>query len=127
MGSFFNFMARPLFFLVLSFLLILASTHLKSNEDGFISVLLSNKGVDFAKDVLIKKAVSSMIPLQLLDIEKSVIIPLLGKVDVVLSDIIINSVSISSSSVETGEIGIVLVASGATADLTMNWKCSYKN
>ncbi|EEF31183.1 putative BPI/LBP family protein At1g04970 isoform X2 [Ricinus communis] len=119
-------MARPLFFLVLLFLWTPVSTHRRSNEQGFTSVVLSNKGTDFAKGILIKKAVSSMIPLQLPDIEKSKKIPLLGKVNIVLSDIMINSVSIGSSSVETGDMGIVLVASGATADLTMNWMYSYK-
>ncbi|XP_021687638.2 putative BPI/LBP family protein At1g04970 isoform X2 [Hevea brasiliensis] len=127
MGIFLNFMAPPIFFLVLSFLLIPASTHLQSNEQGYISLLLSDKGIDFAKDVLIKRAVSSMIPLQLPDIEKHVKIPVLGKVHVVLSNITINSVIVASSSVETGETGIVLVASGATADLTMNWRYSYKS
>ncbi|KDP39204.1 hypothetical protein JCGZ_00961 [Jatropha curcas] len=120
-------MAHPIFFLVLSLLLIPAITHLQSNEEGYISVLLSDKGIDFTKDVLINKAVSSMIPLQLPDIEKHVKIPLLGKVLVVLSNITIYDVNFASSSVETGDTGIILVASGGTADLTMNWMYSYKN
>ncbi|KAF2285704.1 hypothetical protein GH714_007294 [Hevea brasiliensis] len=95
------------------------------NKD--IYLCSSDEGIDFAKDFLIKRAVSSMIPLQLPDIEKHVKIPVLGKVHVVLSNITINSVIIASSSVETGETGIVLVASGATADLTMNWRYSYKS
>ncbi|XP_050217248.1 putative BPI/LBP family protein At1g04970 [Mercurialis annua] len=118
--------------LVLSFLLILApanttttTTHLQSADEGFISVILSNKGI--AKDILVKKAVSSIIPLDLPDIEKSKKIRAIGKVDVVLSDIRINSVGIGSASVQTGEDGISLAVLGATADLTMNWKYSYKN
>ncbi|OAY55650.2 putative BPI/LBP family protein At1g04970 isoform X2 [Manihot esculenta] len=126
MDIFLNFMASLICFLVLSLVLIPASTHPQSNEQGYTSVILSDKGIDFAKDMLIKKAVSSMIPLQLPDIEKYVKIPLLGRVHVVLSNITINSV-IAPSSVETGATGIVLLASGATADLTMNWRYSYKS
>ncbi|KAJ4826017.1 hypothetical protein Tsubulata_023008 [Turnera subulata] len=120
-----EFMGHTVFLLLLSLLLVPASTHLQSNDEGHVSVLLSSKGIDFAKDVLIDKAISSMLPLQLPDIEKSVKIPLIGKVKIVLSNITIYSVEIASSYVETGETGLVLVASGATADLSMNWKYSY--
>ena len=67
-----------------------------------------------------------MIPLQLSDIEKSVKIRVIGKVHLGLSNIIIYSVDVASSSVETGDSGIVLVASGATANLSMDWRYSYK-
>lgn len=119
-------MAYLIFFLVLSLLLIPASTHLQSNE-AHISVLLSSNGIDFAKDVLIDKALSSIVPLQLPDIEKSVKIPLIGKVHLVLSNITIYSASVASSYVETGETGLVLVASGATANLSMKWGYSYSS
>jgi hypothetical protein len=69
--------------------------------------------------------VSTIIPLQLPDIEKSVKIPLIGKVHMILSNITIYSVNISSSYVETGNPGLVLVASGATASLSMKWAYSY--
>lgn len=120
-------MAHPLFFLVVCLVLApAAAAHdLQSNEEGYISLLLTNKGVDFAKDVLINKAVSTIIPLQLPDIEKSVKIPLIGKVHMILSNITIYSVNISSSYVETGNPGLVLVASGATASLSMKWAYSY--
>ncbi|KAJ6872595.1 hypothetical protein NC651_031654 [Populus alba x Populus x berolinensis] len=48
-------------------------------KDIYISLVLSSKGVDFAEDVLMNKAVSTIIPLQLPDIKKSVKIPLIGK------------------------------------------------
>ncbi|KAL9348506.1 hypothetical protein Peur_059872 [Populus x canadensis] len=74
-------MADPLYFLVYCLVFILAATapNLQSNEEGYISLVLSSKGVDFAEDVLINKAVSTIIPLQLPDIKKSVKIPLIGK------------------------------------------------
>ncbi|XP_065862465.1 putative BPI/LBP family protein At1g04970 [Euphorbia lathyris] len=118
-------MGHPILLLVLSLVLIPARTH----EEGHISVILHDKGINFAKDLLIKKAVSSIIPLQLPDIERHVKIPIIGKVHVVLSKITIYSLDVPSSSVDSGgDIrGITLIASGATAHLTMNWKYSYKN
>jgi len=71
-----------MYFLVFCLVLILAATahNLQSSEEGYISLVLSSKGVDFAEDVLINKAVSTIIPLQLPDIKKFVRIPLIGKV-----------------------------------------------
>lgn len=120
-------MAPTILFIVLSLLFTLTSTHIQSNvEEGLISVQISNKGLDFAKDVLIAKAVSSIVPLQLPDIEKSVKIPVVGKVHILLSNITIYHVDVASSYVHTGETGIVLVASGATANLSMAWQYSYR-
>ena len=67
-------MADPLYFLVFCLVLILAAIahNLQSSEEGYISLVLSSKGVDFAEDILIDKAVSTIIPLQLPDIKKSV-------------------------------------------------------
>lgn len=121
MGSFTKFMAFTIFFIVLSLFPIPTI----AQEEGFISAVISSKGLDFTKDLLIEKAVSSIIPLQLPQIEKSVKIPLLGQVDVALSNITIYSVDIASSYVETGDSGIALVASGATANLSMDWQYSY--
>ncbi|KAJ7960842.1 Lipid binding protein BPI/LBP [Quillaja saponaria] len=120
-------MAPTIFFIFLSLLFIPARTHLELNEEGFISVEISDKGLDYAKDVLIDEAISSIIPLQLPQIEKTVEVVLIGKVKMVLSSITIYHVNINSSLVKTGEAGITLVASGATAYLSMNWKYSYSN
>uniref|UniRef100_A0A7N2M8L1 Lipid-binding serum glycoprotein N-terminal domain-containing protein n=2 Tax=Quercus lobata TaxID=97700 RepID=A0A7N2M8L1_QUELO len=119
-------MAPIILLIVLSSLFTPTSTQIQSNEEGFISVTISEKGLDFAKDVLIDKAISSIIPLQLLDIEKFVKIPLVGKVYMLLSNITIFHVDIASSYVNTGETGIVLVASGATANLSMSWQYSFR-
>ncbi|KAE8125467.1 hypothetical protein FH972_020272 [Carpinus fangiana] len=119
-------MAPTILFIVLSLVFTLSSTHIQSSEEGFIFVQISNRGLDFAKDVLIDKAVSSIVPLQLPDIEKSVKIPVVGKVHVLLSNITIYHVDVASSYIHTGETGIVLVASGATANLSMAWQYSYR-
>ncbi|XP_022733113.1 putative BPI/LBP family protein At1g04970 [Durio zibethinus] len=120
-------MAKAISFIVVfSFLLIPASTLVESNQEGYISGVISNKGLDFAKNLLIEKAISSMVPLQLSDIEKSVKIPVIGKVLLGLSNIIIHSVDVASSLVETGDSGISLVASDATANMNMDWRYSYK-
>ena len=83
-------------------------------------MVISDKGLDFAKDLLVEKAISSIIPLQLPQIEKYVKIPVVGRVQFVLSNITIYSVDVPSYYVENGETGVVLVGSGATAKLSMN-------
>lgn len=114
-------MKSAIFFIISSLFLVSATTQ----EKGFISVVVSRKGLDFAKDLLIEQAVSSIIPLQLPEIEKSIKIPLVGKVAIVLSNILIYNAEIGSSYVETGDSGIALIASGATANLSMDWKYTY--
>ncbi|CAB4278067.1 unnamed protein product [Prunus armeniaca] len=75
----------------------------RAQEEGFIYVVTSSKGLEFSKDLLIEQVVSSIIPLQLPQIEKSVKIPLVGQVHVVLSNITIYNVDIASSYVEIGD------------------------
>lgn len=110
--------------LVISVLAIL--TLPQSNDGGHISVLVSETGLEFAKDFLINKVVSTTIPLPLPNIEKKVKIPLIGKVRMGLSNIQINAVNVQSSKIETGGDGIVLSVSGATADLSMDWSYLYR-
>ncbi|KAM1699350.1 hypothetical protein ACFX2K_030709 [Malus domestica] len=99
MGSFPKSMKSAIFFIISSLFLVSATTQ----EGGFISVVVSRKGLDFTKDLLIEQAVSSIIPLKLPEIKKSIKIPLVGKVHIVLSNILIYNVEIGSSYVETGD------------------------
>ncbi|KAJ1441313.1 Lipid-binding serum glycoprotein, C-terminal [Sesbania bispinosa] len=117
-------MAPSILLVLLSLLLIPTSGYVQPHEDGFISGVISDKGLDYAKDLLIDKGVASIVLLQLPEIEKSVQVPLIGKAKVVLSEITIKDIQINSSSVKTGESGIVLVVSGATANLSMRWRYS---
>lgn len=125
MGCFIKFSSPAISFMFLSLLLIPTSAHVQVNEGGYISAVISKKGLDFFKNYLINKATSSIIPLELPDIEKSKKIPLIGKVHMALSNIIIYSVEIDSSYVETGDTDLLLAVSGATADCSMNWEYSY--
>lgn len=85
-------------------------------------MVISIKGLDFVKDILIEQGIATIIQSQLPQIEKSVQVPLVGKAHVILSDITIKDIKVSSSSVNTEETGIVLIVSGATANLNMNWR-----
>ncbi|CAL2229276.1 unnamed protein product [Prunus armeniaca] len=130
MGSFTKFMAYAIFFIILSFFLVPTRTQ----EEGFIYVVISSKGLEFSKDLLIEQVVSSIIPLQLPQIEKSVKIPLVGQVHVVLSNITIYNVDIASSYVETSdsdnvdasvqvecmEVGVTLVLNGQEGALKLS-------
>lgn len=105
-------------------LLVLLFVPTSSQEEGFISVVVSDKGLDFGKDLLIQKTLSSIIPLQLPQIKQSVKVPYLGKADVVLSHITVYTADVPSSFVETGQTGVVWVVSGATAELSLDWSYS---
>lgn len=109
-------------FFLLYLLFIPTSGYVQPYEDGFVSGVISNKGLDFAKDLLIQKGIESIVLLKLPEIENSAQVSLVGKAKVVLSDITIKDVQVNSSSVVIGESGIVVVVSGATADLSMKWK-----
>ncbi|KAL2316701.1 hypothetical protein Fmac_030577 [Flemingia macrophylla] len=120
-------MASSICFLLFSLLFLSPSTRggdLRHHEEGFISLVISDKGLDFAKEFLIQQAVASIVASKLPEIEKTVQVPLVGKAKVVLSDITINDIQVNSSAVKTGDTGIVVAVSGATADLSLKWRYS---
>lgn len=116
---------------LLSFLLFLtifsnpATAQIQSQEESFISAVVSEKGLNFVKDLLIEKAVKTLTPLRLPDIEEYVKIPVVGSVRMAASNITLLSIDVSSSTAQPGESGIAIVTSGATANLTMDWMYSY--
>uniref|UniRef100_A0A1J3J382 Putative BPI/LBP family protein n=1 Tax=Noccaea caerulescens TaxID=107243 RepID=A0A1J3J382_NOCCA len=110
------------FFLVLPSFFFLPS---HTQSDSFTSVLVTQNGLDFVKNLLVNKAIASIIPLQIPRIEKSVRIPFLGGIDVVVSNLTIYELDVASSYVKLGETGVVIVASGTTCNLSMNWHYSY--
>ncbi|KAL3851170.1 hypothetical protein ACJIZ3_013052 [Penstemon smallii] len=118
-------MARSIFPFLLLFLFTYYYTGVQSHEEGYVTAEISNKGLEFLKDLLIEKAESSLVPLELPKIEKSVKIPIIGSVQMVLSNITIEKIHVTSSTVKTGDTGILIDVSGATANLSMNWKYSY--
>ncbi|CAH9083618.1 unnamed protein product [Cuscuta europaea] len=116
-----------IFILVASLLILPSISQSNSSEEqgGFVLVGISNKGLDFAKNILIGTAESSLVPLELPDIKKSVDIPFVGKVEMLLSNITIDRIDVISSTVRTGDTGVVLAVSGATGNITMKWRYSY--
>ncbi|GJZ47736.1 serine/threonine-protein phosphatase PP-X isozyme 2 [Tanacetum coccineum] len=82
-------------------------------------------GLEFTKNLMINSAISNLIPLNLPDIEQTVQIPLVGKVKMVVSNIVIYNVQVVRSFVKSGDLGLTIVASGATADLRFDWSYKY--
>lgn len=114
------------FFIILPTLFLsISSSSALTESNGFISFGISQTGLQLAKNLMIKTAISSLIPLQLPQIEQRVQIPLVGKVHMVLSNIVIYEVNVSSSVVQPGDLGVTIVASGATAALRFDWSYSY--
>lgn len=111
--------------LVVLCLTISSSAHVVSGEEGYVSIEISNKGLDFVKDLLIEKAETSLVPLELPSIEKNVKIPVIGKVYMEISNVTLYRVHVTSSTVKTGDTGILIDVAGATANLTLHWRYSY--
>lgn len=118
-------MAPTIIVLLIASLFTPSYSNLPSADQSFTSLLISDKGLDFVKDLLILKAVSSLTPLQLPPIQRSVKIPFVGNAHVVFSNITIYKINVSTSYVKPGDSGIVIVTSGATCNLSMNWNYSY--
>ncbi|KAL5126645.1 putative BPI/LBP family protein [Glycine soja] len=94
-------------------------------NEAFISLLITQNGLDFVKELLVNKAISSLVSLRLPNIEKTAKIPVVGNVYMVLSNITIYHIDVPSSHVKPGETGISIIASGVTCNLSMNWYYSY--
>ncbi|GJN33638.1 hypothetical protein PR202_gb22259 [Eleusine coracana subsp. coracana] len=90
-----------------------------------ISAIISQSGLDFAKDLLVSGAVETLTPLSVPDIERSVNIPLVGTVRMVASGIVLHSLAVANSTVAVGDTGVVVTASLASANITMEWSYSY--
>lgn len=115
----------PILFLFLFVSSFIAGHAHPPSTQSFTSAVISQKGLDYLKDLLIDKAISSVIPINLPESEKTVKIPFVGNVHMVLSNTTIYHVDVPSSDVKPGDSGVSIVASGTTCDLSMDWRYSY--
>ncbi|CAL5063777.1 unnamed protein product [Urochloa decumbens] len=92
-----------------------------------ISAVISQSGLDFAKDLLVSHAAETLTPLSVPDIEKSMSIPLVGTVRMTASGIVLHSLAVTNSNVAVVDTGVVVAASLASANLAMEWSYSYNS
>lgn len=122
---------QPFFFLLLLFTSSFIPTQSQSQpqpkNQAFISLLITQNGLNFVKNILIQNAISSIVSLQLPNIEKGTRIPMLGSVYFVLSNITIYEIDVDSSIVKPGESGIEIVASGVSCNLSLDWSYEYSS
>ncbi|KAM0910475.1 hypothetical protein ACQ4PT_014143 [Festuca glaucescens] len=116
-------MGTRLFLLLL--LAFLFSTPSPAAASPHISAVISQPGLDFAKDLLVPRATETLAQLSVPDIEQSVYIPLIGTVRMVASDIVLEGVTVADSTVAAGDTGVVVAASFSSVNLTMRWSYSY--
>jgi lipopolysaccharide-binding protein len=104
-------------------LLLFVTTSVASGgEQAHVAAVVAEKGLAFAKDVLIEQAVRSLTPLRLPGVEKTVRVPFLGGVRVAASNITLFHLNVGdNSTIYPGDSGLVVVASGITANLSMDW------
>ncbi|KAM0902421.1 hypothetical protein ACQ4PT_019315 [Festuca glaucescens] len=115
--------ARPL--LILLLVALLFSTSAPAAASPHISAVISQSGLDFAKDLLVPRATETLAQLSVPDIEQSVYIPLIGTVHMVASDIVLEGLAVADSTVAAGDTGVVVAASFSSVNLTMEWSYSY--
>nr|CAB3457394.1 unnamed protein product [Digitaria exilis] len=120
-------MGPPLLLLLLRlvFTLQLFTGPSPAAASSHISAVISQSGLDFAKDLLVSHAVETLTPLSVPDIEKSMSIPLVGTVSMTASEIVLHGLTVTNSTVAVGDTGVVVAASLASANLTMEWGYSY--
>jgi len=112
--------------LLLLFLLAAAGVSAGGSDGAHVSAVVAEKGLAFAKDVLIGEAVRSLTPLRLPGVEKAVRVPFLGGVRVAASNITLFHLDVGgNSTVHPGGSGLVVVASGITANISMHWSYRY--
>lgn len=112
-------------------LLLLIATLLFSTSPAaaspHISAVISQSGLDFAKDLLVPRAADTLAHLSVPDIERSVSIPIIGTVRMVASRIVLGGVAVANSTVAAGDTGVVVAASLSSVNLTMEWSYSYSS
>lgn len=118
-------MAPTLFLLLFTSSLFIPSYTQPTDQQSFISVLLSQQGLDFVNNLLLTKATSSITPLKFPKIEKVAKIPFLGNLDFALSNFTIYEIEVLSSFINPGDSGITIVASGTTCNLTTSWQYQF--
>ncbi|XP_061962660.1 putative BPI/LBP family protein At1g04970 isoform X2 [Populus nigra] len=114
----------PLFLLIICLLLI-PSSQIQQEQEAFTTIVISQQGLDFLKNLLITQAISSIIPLKLPNITKTAKFPFMGNVHMLLSNITIYQLQVLDSYVKPGDSGIAIIASGTTCNLSMDWSYEY--
>ncbi|KAL6596647.1 hypothetical protein ACP70R_047290 [Stipagrostis hirtigluma subsp. patula] len=112
--------------LPLLILLLSAAAAVAGGDEAHVSAVVAEKGLAFAKDVLIEEAVRSLTPLRLPGVEKAMRVPFLGGVRVAASNITLFHLDVGDdSTIYPGDSGLVVVASGITANISMDWSYCY--
>lgn len=89
-----------------------------------ISAVISQSGLDFAKDLLVSHAAATLTPLSVPDMEKTVS-TVVGTVNMAASGIVLHGLNVTNSTISVGDTGVLVAASLASANLTMEWNYSY--
>ncbi|WVZ81340.1 hypothetical protein U9M48_028729 [Paspalum notatum var. saurae] len=117
---------HPLHLLLLISAAAAAAVSTTGVDEAHVSAVVAEKGLAFAKDVLIGEAVRSLTPLRLPGVEKAVRVPFLGGVRVAASNITLFHLDVGdNSAVYPGDSGLVVVASSITANISMHWSYCY--
>ncbi|KAK1439783.1 hypothetical protein QVD17_05603 [Tagetes erecta] len=96
-----------------------------TGEQSFISILITQNGLDFVKNLLQNRAISTITHSPIPKFESSVHIPVIGEVRILLSDVNIHQLNVGVSKVIPGSDGVAISGSDVACDLDMRWHYSY--
>lgn len=119
-------MLRAICYLLVASFFLLQSSHStflpSSNNTGVagITITVSESGLTYAKEVLVKEILAEITPLLLPDIKARVITPL-GRLDTVLSHVELLGANVSYSQLNLGKTGVMVFAGDVHATMRVHW------
>lgn len=98
-----------------------------SENSPRIWITLSQRGLDYLKDVLLTQVLEAITPLPLPDITKTASIPFVGEVTASFTNVSLLRAAVPASTITLGETGVTVQGSNVAANLTLNWHYNYHN
>lgn len=90
-----------------------------------IWITISQKGLDYVKDVLVTQILQAEIPLHLPDMTKSASLAFVGEINASFTNVTLVRAEVHDSAITLGNAGIAVQGSRAIANLTLNWEFTY--
>ncbi|MFS7999343.1 putative lipid binding protein BPI/LBP [Helianthus anomalus] len=115
----------PIIIYLLLIFHLLIPPHPITADQSFISVLITQNGLDFVKNLFVTKTISTITPTPFNQIDRVVRIPVIGKVHVVVSDVTLYRLNVGLSQVIPSVLGVYIAGSDVSCDLSMKWHYYY--
>eukprot|EP00249_Psilotum_nudum_P022822 c28652_g1_i2 orf=473-2203(-) len=95
------------------------------NDPECMSIIISQRGLDYVKEILLQQILQQITPLRLPDIKKNAYIPIVGQVDAVLRNITLVKAEVTDSNISLENSGITITGHGVHANIMLRWQYKY--